>query len=125
MKRLALAVLCIVGFSTSAYAEKILCVDKNKEAHTVEFFENTIDYVYIDSKLYEFEGENKHNHTATYGDGKTTNTFVILPNTTDWFKLNQTVKSKKSKKDVVVFEALCDNVNVIQAPQEPQLVNNK
>lgn len=121
MKRLLLAVLCIVGFSTEAYAEKILCVDKEHKSHSVEFIGDSLDYVYVDAYEYAYAGESKDGTTIQYSSDKHNLFFIVDPNNRDWFFLRQKTKGKKG---VETFYALCDNVHVVEE-KTPQLVLNK
>lgn len=124
MKRLALAVLCIVGFSTSAYAEKILCVDKKHQPHHVEFVGDNIDFVIIDKVLYNYVGDAKDGKTIQYTNDTHDIKFIVNPEKRDWFFLTKSTKAQKGKKSVEEFYALCDNVHV-EEEQLPQLVLNK
>lgn len=125
MKRLALAVLCIVGFSTSAYAEKILCVDRKHQPHSVEFIGDNIDFVYVDKLQYDYVGDSKDGKTITYTDDKHDIKFIVDPENRDWFFLTKSTKATKGKKSVEQFYALCDNVHVVEEEPQPKLVLNK
>lgn len=122
MKRLALAVLCLVGLSTSAYAEKLLCVDKKHQPHSVEFIGDNIDFVFVDNVQYTYTSESKDGKTIQYSNDKHHVKFLVDPDNRDWFFLVQTTKGKK---EVEKFYALCDNVHVVEDKQQPQLVLNK
>lgn len=124
MKRLALAVLCMVGFSTSVHAEKLLCVDKQHKPHHVEFVGDNIDFVYIDKIQYVYKGETKDGKTIQYRSDKHAMTFIVDPENRDWFFISQSTLPTKTKKSVETFFALCDNVHVVEE-QLPQLVLNK
>lgn len=122
MKRLALAVLCMVGFSTSAFAEKLLCVDKQQQPHYVEFIGDNIDFVFVDNVRYDYASESKDGRTIKYSSDKNHVKFLVDPDNRNWFFLVQTTKGKK---EVEKFYALCDNIHVVEEEQEPQLVLNK
>lgn len=123
MKRLiGSLVLCIAGFSTSAVAEKIQCVDKQHVQHIVEFVGNNLDVVYVDKLQYDYVGETKDGKVVKFADEHHVMTFLVDPTNRDWFFLRQTTKGKNS---VEKFYALCDNVNVIEDEQQPKLVLNK
>lgn len=111
-----------LAFSTSAFAEKIMCVDKKHQTHQVEFIGQSTDFVYVDNYEYSYYGESKDSKTIQYSNEKNDVIFIVDPDNRDWFFL---VQRSKGKKQVDNFEALCDNVNVVVEDKLPQLVLNK
>lgn len=122
MKRLALVVLCLAGFSTSVYAEKLRCVDKQKKEHIVEFVQDNIDFVYVDGVEYTHTGKDDSVHIK-FENGNKMMTFIVNSKLPEWFFISHT--KVKNKKTVEVFYALCDNVNLIEEDSQPQFVINK
>jgi|AGFS01.1.fsa_nt_gi hypothetical protein len=125
MKKLMLA-LCLVGFSTSALAEKVLCVDTKHKAHHVEFIADTLDFVYVDGVEYTYKSEEPDGKLVTYENGNTVMKFVIDPNNRDWFQLFKiALPQKKNDPAGLMFHALCDNKHAIVEEQPPVLINFK
>lgn len=124
MKKLLLA-LCITTFSTSALAEKVLCVDKKHKAHHVEFIADTLDFVYVDGVEYTYDSELPNGTLVTYMNDKSIMKFVIDPKNRDWFQLFKVDVTKNGKEPKVDFHALCDNKHAIVEEQPPVLINFK
>ncbi|ENR0918795.1 hypothetical protein SEPL_458 [Salmonella phage SE_PL] len=124
MHKIIIAVLLMFGVSYSALAEKILCVDVKHKAHVIEFVTDSIDFVYLDGVEYQRQPHMAKISTEYFTSDKKMLTFFFDPNpeNRDWFNILLTSIPKKNEKVLEDFFALCDNVNLLEEEQQPQLV---